>query len=226
MHLKEVFPFLIALNENNNREWFAEHKAEYDHTKKIFENYVEKLIAEIALFDEEVKGIQAKDCIFRIYRDTRFSNDKTPYKPYYSAYICSGGGRKSPRGGYYIHVQPGEAVVAGGVWCPEPNVLKALRKSVYENVDEFAEIMQNPEFAAHYKELLGDKLKNVPPGFPKDFEYAEWLKPKNYCVEADVTDDIFLRDDSLTELARLIKLMLPFNRFLNYTVDEVVFGAK
>ena len=107
--------------------------------------------------------------------------------------------------------------------CALP-ILKALRKSVYENVDEFAEIKLNPGFSKHYKELLGEKLKNVPPGFPKDFEHADWLKPKNYCVEAEITDEIFLRDDSLEEVARLMKLLLPFNRFLNFTVDEVVYG--
>lgn len=224
MNLKEIFPFLIALSENNDREWFAEHKSEYEHTKRIFESFVEKLIDEIALFDQDVKGVKAKDCIFRIYRDTRFATDKTPYKTYYSAYIASMGGRKSPRGGYYLHVQPGESLIACGVWCPEPNLLKALRKSVYENVDEFGEILHNPSFAAHYKELMGDKLKNVPTGFPKDFEFGEWLKYKNYCVDSSVGDDFFFQDNTLTEVARVMQLAQPFNRFLNFTVDEVLFG--
>ncbi|MDD2799791.1 MAG: DUF2461 domain-containing protein [Bacteroidales bacterium] len=222
MNLKEIFPFLIDLSNHNEREWFAEHKSEYERTRKIFESFVEKLIEKIGQFDEEVKGVNAKDCIFRIYRDTRFSGDKTPYKAYYSAYIASAGGRKSARGGYYIHVQPGESMIAGGVWCPEPNVLKALRKSVYENVDEFSEIMNNPEFSAHYKELIGDKLKNVPAGFPKDWEHGDWLKPKNYCVDTLVGDDLFFQDNALDEVARLMQLVQPFNRFFNFTLDEIV----
>lgn len=222
MSLKEVFPFLLQLRDNNNREWFAENKAEYDRTRAIFEEFVDKLIEQIAQFDEEIKGVKAKDCIFRIYRDTRFSHDKTPYKPYYSAYIAASGGRKSARGGYYFHVAPGDSAIAGGVWGPEPNVLKALRRSVVENVDEFAEIILNPEFSTHYKEFFGEKLKNVPPGFPKDFEHAEWLKLKHYCLDASVSDEVLSKDDALQEVSKIAKLIQPLNRFLNFTIDEMV----
>ncbi len=220
MEIKEIFQFLKKLQVNNNRDWFAQNKAEFERTRATFEDFVGKLIEEVALFDPEIKGLEPKDCIFRIYRDTRFSADKTPYKAYYSAYIASGG-RKSIRGGYYLHLQPGECGIAGGIYGAETNVLKALRQSVYVNIDEFLEIMHQPEFAAYYKEMYGEKLKTVPRPFPKDFEYADWLKPKHYCVNTNLSDDFFCQADSLQESARIMKLLYPFNRFLNFTIDEL-----
>jgi uncharacterized protein (TIGR02453 family) len=224
MNLQGIIPFLKELEANNNRDWFAENKSVYEKNRAHFESFVEKLIAEIAEFDPEIKGVNAKECIFRIYRDTRFASDKTPYKNHFAAYIAAKGGRKSLRGGYYLHMQPGESMIAAGVWCPEAPVLKALRQSVFENVDEFAEILSEPDFSAHFKELIGEKLKKVPAGFPKDFEHADWLKPKNYCVDTRLTDSFFEQDECLTEIVRLMKLTQPFNRFLNFTVDEVAFG--
>lgn len=104
MSIAGILNFLSDLKENNNREWFAENKHRYEETKTDFEALSQSLINEIARFDEDIKHITAKECVFRIYRDTRFSLDKTPYKTHYGVFIAAGGGRKSVRGGYYLHL--------------------------------------------------------------------------------------------------------------------------
>ena len=224
MEMDKIFQFLRNLQANNNREWFAENKMEYENTRKIFMEFVECLIDEIAKFDSEIKGVEAKDCIFRIYRDIRFSPDKSPFKTHYAAYIAPGG-RKSTKGGYYLHLEPGECGIAGGIYGAEPNVLKALRQNVYENIDEFLEIMNNKDFAKYYQEMYGEKLKSVPRPFPKDFEYAEWIKPKHYCVDTHLPDSFFCQTDSLKQTISIMKLLYPFNKFLNFAIDEL-FGQQ
>ena len=115
----DIISFLSELQKNNNRVWFQENKERYDGLRQLFIQDVQKLIDRISLFDPEVSGMEAKDCLFRIYRDIRFSPNKLPYKSHFAAYIARGG-RSSDRGGYYIHIEPGNCMLSGGIWCPEP----------------------------------------------------------------------------------------------------------
>ena len=220
MELSIIFDYLKRLEKNNNREWFAANKNEFELARDVFTKFVDCLINEVTKFDPSVKGLEAKDAIFRIYRDTRFSPDKTPYKTHFAAFIASGG-RKSARGGYYLHLQPGECGIAGGIYGPQPEVLKALRQSVFENIEEFLEIVKNPDFEVYYKEMYGEKLKSVPRPFPKDFIHGEWLKPKHYCVDTALSDEFFCQPDSLQRTTDIMRLLYPMNRFLNFAVDEL-----
>lgn len=221
MQIDNLLRFLKELKINNNREWFAENKAWYDQVKKDFEQLSKELIVEISKFDEDIKHVEVKDCVFRIYRDTRFSHDKTPYKTHLGVYIASAGGRKSQRGGYYLHLDPAGCFVSVGVWCPQPNVLKALRQSVYDNIDELNEIRNNPEFSKYFIEFYEeDKLKTVPRGFPKDFPDAELLKLKHYLVDFKLDESYLSAPDFVNTVAGIMKCAYPLNRFLNYTVDE------
>lgn len=221
MQIDNLLRFLKELKINNNREWFAENKAWYDQVKKDFEQLSKDLILEISKFDEDIKHVEVKDCVFRIYRDTRFSHDKTPYKTHFGVYIASAGGRKSQRGGYYLHLDPAGCFVSVGVWCPQPNVLKALRQSVYDNIDELNEIRNNPEFSKYFTEFYEeDKLKTVPRGFPKDFPDAELLKLKHYLVDFKLDESYLFATDFVSTVAGIMKCAYPLNRFLNYTVDE------
>jgi len=222
MKTSYILDFLSQLNNNNNREWFADNKDHYEATKAEFEQICNSLILEISKFDEEIKHVAVKDCVFRIYRDTRFSNDKTPYKTHYGVFIAAGGGRKSVRGGYYFHLEPGKCFVAVGVWCPPPEVLKALRQSVYENIDELMEIRSQAEFSKYFSDFYQeDKLKTAPKGFPKDFPEIELLKLKHYMVEYRLSDQLLSEDDFVSKVAEIFKAAHPLNIFLNYTVDEV-----
>ena len=223
MEIDNLLRFLSELKVNNNREWFAENKAWYDQVRTGFEQMCKELIAEIATFDEAIKHVEVKECVFRIYRDTRFSHDKTPYKTHFGVYIASEGGRKSQHAGYYLHLDPTGCFLSTGVWCPDTTVLKALRQSVYDNIDELNEIRNNPEFSQYFTGFFEeDKLKTVPRGFPKDFPEAELLKLKHYLVDHPLDDTILHAPDFVTQVAHIAKCAYPFNRFLNYTVDELV----
>ena len=222
MSTKNILDFLTALKDNNNREWFAENKEWYTQVKNEFDALGVSLIAEISKFDEDIKHVDVKDCVFRIYRDTRFSHDKTPYKTHFGVYIASAGGRKSQRGGYYLHLDPACSFIATGVWCPEPNVLKALRKSVFENIDELNEIRKEKDFARYFPAFFDeDKLKKVPAGFPSDFPDAELLKLKHYLVEYRLDEALLNSNNFIPEVAEIMHVGYPLNCFLNYTVDEV-----
>lgn len=223
MQTNDIIDFLTELNENNNREWFAENKARFDACRKYFDGVATDLIAKISEFDADIKSVQASECVFRIYRDIRFSHDKTPYKTHFGVYIASQGGRKSQRGGYYLHLDPAGCFMAVGVWCPPPHILKALRQSVCDNIDELNEIRTEKAFAANFNSFYEeDKLKTVPKGFPKDFEEPELLKLKHYMVEHKLDDSILKSTDFVDKVVELCKAGYPLNRFLNYTVDEMI----
>lgn len=220
MNVGIIYDFMVKLVTNNNREWFQEHKAEFEKVKKEHENLVNLLIERISLFDESIKGVEAKDCIFRIYRDTRFSPDKTPYKNHMGAYIASKGGRKSERAGYYVHIAPGEGFVSGGIYSPQPNVLKALREAVYHNIDEYLSIVDQKDYKRYFTEFFSEPLKTVPRGFPKDFEHADLLKSRHFSPSCPVSDDFWKSSNCVDEIIKRFKTLYPYNRFMNYTVDE------
>ncbi|MCC8134244.1 MAG: DUF2461 domain-containing protein [Tannerellaceae bacterium] len=217
--ISQALQFLRELEENNNRIWFQENKERYEVLRKGYIEYVQTLIDRISLFDPEIAGLEAKDCLFRIYRDIRFSPNKLPYKNYFGAYMASGG-RKSPRGGYYFHLQPDGCFFSGGIWCPEPALLKMLRRDIYDQMDEFVAIIENPEFKSVYKELEGETLKRMPAGYPSDTPRGEILLHKDFCVTAPVPDSFFDQPDWIDTAESYFRKLLPFNQFLNYTVDE------
>ncbi len=223
MDIDNLLRFLSELKANNNREWFAENKARYEQVRTDFENMCKELITAISAFDETIKHVEVKECVFRIYRDTRFSNDKTPYKTHFGVYIASGGGRKSQHAGYYLHLDPTGSFISTGIWMPDSGILKALRQSVYDNIEELNEIRTNPEFSQYFQGFFEeDKLKTVPRGFPKDFPEAELLKLKHYLVDYPLDETILHAPDFVSRIAGITKCAYPFNRFLNYTVDELV----
>ena len=161
MNIPVIFQFLKDLSANNNREWFNEHKAEYETARAEFDNFLATVIARISLFDETIRGIQPKDCTYRIYRDTRFSADKTPYKIHFGGYI-NAKGKKSDHCGYYVHLQPDGSMLAGGSLCLPTNILKAVRQSIYDNIEEFVAIVEDPEFKKYFPVIGEDFLKTAP----------------------------------------------------------------
>lgn len=215
----QIIDYLKELQCNNNRDWFQENKGRYDLLRTAFIDEVQQLIGRISLFDPEVAGLEAKDCLFRIYRDIRFSPDKTPYKTHFAAYMARGG-RSSQRAGYYIHLEPGGCLLSGGVWCPPPALLKKLRQDIYDHIDEFTGIINEPSFKAIYPTLEGEVLKRMPAGYPADFKYGEILRHKDFSVAAYKPDSFFVEKDWMEQSVACFEKLLPFNRFLNFTVDE------
>jgi uncharacterized protein (TIGR02453 family) len=218
---KETFQFLKELKNNNYKEWFDENRSRYTLLRNEFEQFIHVVIGEISLFDKESAQTTAKASIFRINRDIRFSNDKMPYKTNFGAFIAKGG-RKGINAGYYIHVEPGECFLAGGIYMPSGPMLKAIREEIFENVAEFKTILSEPSFQKHFQgRLWEEKLKTAPKGFPKDFPDMEYLKYKHYTVAKSEPDAIYWRPDFIREVREVFKAMKPFNAFLNRAVEEV-----
>ena len=220
--MKETYDFLRELRENNDREWFNAHKKRYVELKAWFDEWVGKLIEKTAGFDEEIEGLNVKDCVYRIYRDVRFSPDKSPYKTHFAAYLASPGGRNSQRAGYYVHLEPDGSLLGGGLYCPEPSLLKKLRQDIYGNIEEFTSILEEKEFAAEFAGIdATDKLKKVPAPFPPDFPQGDLLKYKHYDIVTYKPDSFFTKKDAQAKIVDVFQKMCRFNHFLNYTVDEM-----
>jgi len=223
--MKTSLSFLRELIANNHKEWFDAHRDYYREAKDEFDRFIERLIVEVRLFDPTIGGITAKDCVYRIYRDVRFSNDKTPYKNHFGAYIAQGG-RKSPLGGYYFHIEPADAgylnhsMWAGGIYCPDAPTLKVIRTEIYECVDEYKSIIHNKEFTDTFQWFDGNMLSTAPKGFPKDFPDMELIKSKDYTFYRNIDNRILQSDHLLEESIRVFKLMLPFNKFMNRAILE------
>ncbi len=220
MEFSRLIKFLNELKENNNRDWFNDHKKEFTELKDQFETFVNQLIPKVKQLDGFNGSLSAKDCIFRIYRDVRFSKNKAPYKTHFGAYIADGG-RKSPFAGYYVHIEPGGSFAGGGVYSPESAVLKELRYEIMDKTDEFKKIISVPAFKKVYPEIYGDKLKTAPKGFPKDFEEIELLKFKSYALVHSI-DDKTIKSSGFEEyLLNLFKTAKPFNSFFNKVISEI-----
>jgi uncharacterized protein (TIGR02453 family) len=218
---KETFRFLQQLRLNNDKFWFDENRSLYARLRKEFEDFLEIVISEIRQFDPEAAETTAKASIFRINRDIRFSNDKVPYKTNFGAFIAKGG-RKGINSGYYIHVEPGECFLAGGIYMPSAPMLKAIREEIYENIDAFKDLLHAPSFVKHFGDRIGgEKLKSAPRGFPKDFADMDYLKYRSYTVLKSEPDSIYQKADFIKEVLEVFRAMAPFNQFLNHAVEDV-----
>jgi len=218
--MKNVIPFLQDLKENNNREWFHDNKNRYLLAKDEFEAFIEDLLPGMSVIDKGLLGLEPKKCVFRIYRDVRFSKDKAPYKTNMGAAMTKGG-RKSPYATYYVHVEPGSAFAGGGIWMPQGPALKAMRQEVYYNADEFKKIMGTAEFNKYFGEMMGDKLKRPPRDFPADFPDIELLKYKNYVVGHNMDDSIITDDSFSNYLLGVFKALYPYNAFINRALADI-----
>lgn len=216
-----VLRFLEAIAQNNDREWFAAHRDWYEQARVAFGQMVEALLRRLTELDEGVKWLTVADCTYRFYRDTRFSPDKAPYKRHFGAY-CNSRGRKSIHGGYYIHLQPGHCMVAGGAWCLPSNVLKAVREDIVLRIDEFRSIVEEPRFHALYPEIGETALKTMPKGFDRRFPFPQYLRPKDYSVGHLVGDDFYCAPDWLDRTMECFKVMKPYLDFINETIDDYI----
>ena len=238
MNQKFILSFLSQVAANNNRDWFHAHRDLYEAAHAEWEQAVGRFLQLIVGFDPEVGTQQVKDCMYRFYRDTRFSPDKSPYKTHFGAYI-NAHGKKALRGGYYIHLEPGACMLAvGNYWLPT-NILTACRNEIMSNADEWLRCVSNPDFQRYFLsqpdapnpfwgETKGvsssgfglEKLKKCPAGFPKDWEHVEWLRLKDYCAWHSVGDDFFEGDGWLEETERIMRAAKPMMDFVNAVIDD------
>ena len=219
MDQKSILKFLRQVMAHNNREWFQEHKKEYEAVRAEFERGVEQALQRIVTFDPEIAHVQVKDCTYRFYRDTRFSEDKSPYKRHFGLYIAAHG-KKAFHGGYYLHIEPEACMLAGGAYCLPTDILRAVRQSVVDEIDEFRSIVEEPEFRRLFPTLGMDRVKTVPKGFPRDFPFPEYIRPKDYSLGTAIPDDFLRQADWLQQTLHVFEVMKPFLDFINYTIDD------
>jgi uncharacterized protein (TIGR02453 family) len=187
----QTLKFLSLLKKNNNKPWFDAHRAQYEAARIDYSNFIQLVIDALQKTDTTITGLTARDCLFRINRDIRFSKDKTPYKANFGASIKLGG-RKSPFAGYYFHLEPGQSFIGGGLWMPEAPALKNMRQEIDYNWDEFQSILQEKNFKKTYSDLYKGSevsLSVMPKGYAKDHEAINYLKLKSFIAETKLADE-------------------------------------
>lgn len=203
-----VFKFLKKLDKNNNRDWFTENKAIYQDAHEHFKAFMAELKKEMDGYDniEKMK-------LFRIYRDVRFSKDKTPYKVSFSAGFQRA--TKQLRGGYYLHLEPGQSMVGGGFWKPEPADLKRIREEIAADDAPLRKIIKSSSFKKHWGSMDGDKVKSAPKGYPKDHPSIDLLRHKSFIVSHSFADKEVTSPGFLKEVMKYMKATGPFFNYMS-----------
>jgi uncharacterized protein (TIGR02453 family) len=214
--------FLKSLKKNNNKPWFDANKSKYLEVRNNFEEFVALLLQKMALFDEDLKELEYKNCLFRINRDVRFSKDKTPYKINFSASFNKGG-KKSIYAGYYLHLQPGgNSFIGGGLWRPEPEQIKKVRQEIDYCFPEFKKIIEVPAFKKNYGGLEKDQnqmLINIPKGYEKENPAADFLKMKSFVATKNIADVDLTNPKFMNQIVDSYKTLKPLLNFINRSFE-------
>ena len=213
---KESIAFLKKLKKNNNRDWFNSHKNEYElYIKFSMQSFIASLQPYFADFAPEF-DVHPKRSMFRIYRDTRFSNDKTPYKTHMAAHFVLRGKPKGFEGsGYYLQIMPGEVFIGGGIYLPDNDQLKKIRKGIAEHPKEFLEVVNKPSFKKMFPAISGEKLTRPPKGYDPNHPMIEWLKMKQFFTGLEMKEEICYKKDLAKVIAKYCKELAPLVNYLN-----------
>jgi uncharacterized protein (TIGR02453 family) len=213
MLAKETVDFLKKLDKSNNRDWFNANKDAFVSANDNIIAVTGDLIGRIAKFDPTVAGIDPKSCVFRIYRDVRFSKDKSPYKTNLGAFVAPGG-KKAMLPGYYFHIQPGMFFSAAGKHMPDGSELLKIRNAIVSKTKEFLKIVEDKKFTKRFGEFDGDRLTKPPKGFPADHPAIEYLKLKSFTVTEEFSAKDAVSKDYPKMLAESFKAAYPLVEFL------------
>ena len=218
---KAGLDFFKKLKRNNNRPWFEKHKGEYETQVKLpMQSLIAALQPNFSQFAAEYE-VNPKRSIFRIYRDIRFSKDKTPYKTHTAAHFVLRGKPKGFLGsGYYMHIEPGETFAGAGLYMPDSGQLKSIRAAIDERAKEFLTIVQHKTFKKIFGELKGEKLQRSPLGFSPDHPMAEWLKLKQFFAHVSWKERECYFPGFVSNVIGVYKGLLPLVRFLNSALHK------
>jgi len=218
----QTLKFLTQLKINNNKPWFDANRAQYEAARIDFSNFIQLVIDAVQKTDTTITGTMSKGCIFRINRDIRFSNDKTPYKSHFGASIKRGG-KKAPFAGYYFHLEPGQSFVGGGLWQPETPALRNMRQEIDYSWDEFQSIIRERNF----KKIFGDvykgsdvSLSTMPKGYEKENPAAEYLRLKSFFAETRIDDQELTKATLHKKTVAAFEALQPFLNFINRTIEQ------
>lgn len=215
--------FLQTLKKNNSKEWFDLNRKQYELAKSDFADLVNSIIHAFGKKDPSIAGLSAKECVFRINRDVRFSKNKDPYKTNMGASITAGG-KKIAMAGYYFHLEPGgKSFVGGGLYMAEPDKLKKVRQEIDYNWNEFSGIVQQKKFREVYTDLdksEGMSLVREPKGYEKDHPGIEYIKLKSWIALKPISDQQLTDKDLLKTITNSLEALHPLVLFLNRAISE------
>lgn len=214
---KETLQFLDDLKANNNRDWFLENKKRYEAFKKDYQQLVADLLDAMKPLDPSLEMLEVKNCTFRINRDIRFSKDKTPYKSHLGIWLSSGA-KGLNRSGYYIHLEKGASFIAGGLYCPESDDLKKMRKEIAYFHDDLEAILEEKDFKGEFGDFdrnEKDTLKNPPRGYDKEHPAIELLKLKSFESSQKIEFSAAAKKDFVAVMSQKLIVLKPLNDFIN-----------
>jgi uncharacterized protein (TIGR02453 family) len=214
----ETVEFLRKLSENNNKDWFTANKKEYDACRKQLLGFIQQIIDDLAKTDIDIAGLNASKSIFRINRDIRFSANKQPYKINMGAYL-SKGGKQLQYAGYYLHIQPGECFLGGGIYMPESKVLQAIRQEIHFNHADFSAILQSKKFKKYYTGLDPYTLKTSPKGYDKEHEAIDLLRHTSFVATYHFNETDLNKEHFYTSCLEAFRSLSPMIHWLNNAID-------
>jgi uncharacterized protein (TIGR02453 family) len=206
------FEFLTELRDNNNRDWFNARKSRYQEELQAVERFADALLVEMNTHDQ-LETLTGKESLHRIYRDTRFSSDKTPYKSNWSGAFKRA--TKYRRGGYYFHIEPGNSFLGGGFWGPNTDDLKRIREEIAFDPARLRGIITDPTFTETFGALMGEQLKTAPKGFDAQHEAIDLLRFKQFLVMKRFSDQEVLNADFVYKASETFRRMRPFFDYMS-----------
>lgn len=217
---KQTIEFLSNLKANNHKAWFEANKPIYQEAQKNFLEFTQTLIDGLAAMDKGIGNshLEPKKCVMRIYRDVRFSKDKTPYKSNFFVFMNKGG-KKSPTAGYYFNLEPGASFFGGGIYRPESKVLANIRQEIHFNFPEWQKVAEHKKLLDFYGEIKASvKLSRPPKGYEKDDPAIGWLKYKGFFTQKHLSDEEVLNDQLLDKILSGYKAVKPLVDFINGSI--------
>ncbi|HVO43848.1 MAG TPA: DUF2461 domain-containing protein [Aggregatilineales bacterium] len=208
MNLQSTLDFLRDLAENNNKAWFEEHRASYQKARSAFEDLTAEVIGRFDDVDD-LYGVRPQDCMFRINRDIRFSKDKSPYKVQMGALIAPGG-RKPTGRSYYVQVQPGGSMIAGGLYDPDSKTVEKVRQQILADARPLRKLLAAPDFVKYFGTMQGETLKTAPAGYDKTHPAIDLLRYKQFVAIHDLTDEVACAPDFVGHVIQVCKALKPF----------------
>ena len=218
---KVAIQFTQDLKNNNNTSWMHANKTRYEAYKKEYHQFIDSLLSEMKKWDKSLESLEIKNCTFRINRDIRFSKDKTPYKTHIAAWLSTNKNRKNSPG-YYIHFEEGNSFIAGGMWSPEVDALKKIRKEIAFFYEDLEKIIKQPNFKKEFSSITRDEnylLKKAPKGYEPNHPAIELLKLKSFTCSQKIDDHLFLSKEFNVTIAKKLIALKDFNQFLNRALE-------
>ncbi|NER16423.1 DUF2461 domain-containing protein [Spongiivirga citrea] len=216
---KSTFTFFKKLEKNNNRDWFNEHKPEFKNIEKDVKLFYNSLMEKLRSHDD-IEGMK----MFRIYRDVRFSKNKAPYKTHFGGSFKRATARL--RGGYYLHIQPGESFIATGFWEPSKEDLFRIRKEFETDDEEIRAILDNKKFKSVWGSFVGDELKTAPKGFDKEHPAIDLIRKKQFIFTKQFSDKEVLGDDFVTKVDNAFKAVRPYFDYMSDVLTTDLNGVS